>query len=50
MNILKNIFLFKKNFENNKGFSLEVVDQYDEIAKFFTTPTDPPSGVSAGQI
>ena len=33
MNILKNIFLFKKFFGNNKGFSLEVVDHYIEIAK-----------------
>ena len=33
MNILKNIFLFKKNHEKNKGFSDEVVDQYIEIAK-----------------
>ena len=33
MNILKDIFLFKKNHENNKGFSHEVVDKYVEIAK-----------------
>ena len=33
MNIFKNIFLFKKNPENNKEFSHEVVDQYIEIAK-----------------
>ena len=33
MNILKNIFLFKKNPENNKGISHEVFDQYLEIAK-----------------
>ena len=33
MNIWKNIFLFKKNHENNKVFSHEVVDQYIEIAK-----------------
>ena len=33
MNILKNIFLFKKNPENNKGISHEVLDQYIEIAK-----------------
>ena len=33
MNILKNIFLFKKNPENNKGISHEVLDQYLEIAK-----------------
>ena len=33
MNILKNIFLFKKNLEDNKGFSNEVADQYIEIAK-----------------
>ncbi len=32
MNIFKNIFLFKKNSENNKGLSHEVVDQYIEIA------------------
>ena len=32
-NILKNIFLFKKNSENHKGFSNKVVDQYIEIAK-----------------
>ena len=32
MNILKNIFLFKKIHEKNKGFSDEV-DQYIEIAK-----------------
>jgi len=33
MNILKNIFLFKKNSENNKGLNHEIVDQYVEIAK-----------------
>ena len=33
MNILKNIFLFKKNPENNKGISYEDFDQYLEIAK-----------------
>ena len=33
MNILKNFFLSKKNIENNKGFSTEVIDQYMEIAK-----------------
>ena len=33
MNFLKNIFLFKKNSENNKGFNHEVIDQYLEIAK-----------------
>ena len=33
MNILKNLFLFKKNSEKNKDFSLELVDQYIEIAK-----------------
>ena len=33
MNIWKNIFLFKKNHENNKVFSHEVVDQYIEIAQ-----------------
>ena len=33
MNILKNIFLFKKNSKNDKGLSYEVVDQYMEIAK-----------------
>ena len=32
MNILKNIFLFKKDNENNEVFSDEVVDQYIEIA------------------
>ena len=32
MNILKNIFLFKKDSKNKKGFSHEVVDQYIEIA------------------
>ena len=32
MNILKNIFLFRKNSENNKRFCHEVVDQYKEIA------------------
>ena len=30
---MKSIFLFKKNSENNKGFSHELVDQYIEIAK-----------------
>ena len=33
MKIFRNNFLFKKNSENNKGFSHEVVDQYIEIAK-----------------
>ena len=33
MNILKNLFLIKKNSENNKSFSHEVFDQYIEIAK-----------------
>ena len=33
MNILKNLFLFKKNSEKNKEFSLGLVDQYIEIAK-----------------
>ena len=33
MNILKNIFLFKKNSEENKSFSNEFVDQYIEIAR-----------------
>ena len=33
MNILKNIFLFKKNSENNNGFSDEIFDHYIEIAK-----------------
>ena len=33
MNILKKFFLFKKNYENNKSFKHEVVDQYIEIAK-----------------
>ena len=33
MSIWKNIFLFKKNHENNKVFSHEVVDQYIEIAE-----------------
>ena len=33
MSILKNIFLFKKNSENNNCLSNEVVDQYIEIAK-----------------
>ena len=32
MDILKNIFLFKKDSENKKGFSHDVVDQYKEIA------------------
>ena len=30
---MKSFFLFKKNSENNEGFSKEVVDQYIEIAK-----------------
>ena len=32
MDILKNIFLFKKDSENKTGFSHDVVDQYKEIA------------------
>ena len=33
MNILKNIFLFNKNHENNRDLSNKVVDHYEEIAK-----------------
>ena len=33
MNILKKIFLLKKIFENNKGFSHDTIDQYIEIAQ-----------------
>ena len=33
MNILKHLFLFNKNTENNEGLNHEVVDQYKEIAK-----------------
>ncbi len=33
MNILKNLFLFNKKSQENKDFSLELVDQYIEIAK-----------------
>jgi len=33
MNILKNLFLFNKNPENNRDFSIKVVDHYEEIAK-----------------
>jgi len=33
MNILKNLFLFNKKFENNKGFSHGVSDHYLEIAQ-----------------
>ena len=33
MNILKNLFLFNKQSENNKDFSPESVDKYIEIAK-----------------
>ena len=33
MNILKNIFLFKKKSEIKKDFSNEIVDQYIEIAR-----------------
>ena len=33
MNILKNIFLFKKDSKNNMGFDNPIVDQYIEIAK-----------------
>ena len=33
MNILKNLFLFNKNPENNRDLSNKVVDHYEEIAK-----------------
>tara|TARA_A100001388_G_scaffold272594_1_gene253146 strand:- start:687 stop:1181 length:495 start_codon:yes stop_codon:yes gene_type:complete len=33
MNFLKNLFLFNKKVEVNKGFNYELVDQYSEIAK-----------------
>jgi len=33
MNILKNLFLFEKKIENNKGFNDELLDQYKEIAR-----------------
>ena len=33
MNILKNLFLFKKKSEKNKDFTPELVDKYIEIAK-----------------
>ena len=33
MNILKNLFLFNKNPENNRDLSIKVVDHYEEIAK-----------------
>ncbi len=33
MNILKNLFLFKKNSKKNKDFSSGLIDQYIEIAK-----------------
>jgi len=33
MNILKNLFLFNKNPENNRDFSNKVVDHYEEISK-----------------
>ena len=33
MNILKKLFLFNKNQENNKDLSNKVVDHYEEIAK-----------------
>ena len=33
MNILKNIFLFKKNSKKNQLLGYEVIDQYKEIAK-----------------
>ena len=33
MNFLKNIFLFNKKAENNKGLNHETLDQYEEIAK-----------------
>ena len=32
MIILKNLFLFKKNTQNNKNFNEEVVHHYKEIA------------------
>jgi len=33
MNFLRNLFLFKKNIENNKGLNQIKSDQYGEIAK-----------------
>ena len=33
MNILKNIFLFKKNLKNIEVSGHEVIDRYKEIAK-----------------
>ena len=33
MNVLKNLFLFKKQSEKNKDFSFGLVDQYIEIVK-----------------
>ena len=33
MNILKNLFLFNKNPENNRDLSNKVVDHFEEIAK-----------------
>ncbi len=33
MNILKNLFLFNKKTEKNKGLNYGLVDQYEEIAK-----------------
>ena len=33
MNILKTFFLFNKNPQNNRDFSIKVVDHYEEIAK-----------------
>ena len=33
MNILKNLFLFNKNPENNRDLNNKVVDHYEEIAK-----------------
>ena len=33
MNILKNLFLFNKNPENNRDLSNKVIDHYEEIAK-----------------
>ena len=33
MNILRKFFLFKKSYENNKGLSNDIIDQYIEIAK-----------------
>ena len=33
MNILKRLFLFNKNPENNRDLSNKVVDHYEELAK-----------------